>query len=227
MTPAKFHVKLFVVLFFCPLFSWSQMSSIWLKDTKLKEPSKTDSTILFWNTHQDGFSSIGAEATDWLYWINYSRKNPKAFWDSIVQPTIQFYPELDGSYASSLKQELYKTKPLPLFSLNQALTATARAHAIDIAQSEKAPSHNSSDGTGFSSRLQQAGIRFCAAENICTGNHTILLSLVLLYLDINQPQLGHRKNLLSSQYYEIGIGVAKMRDGALFSVQDFSCPQRK
>ena len=227
MISFRFHVKQLALFVLCPLFSCAQLSSVWLKSSQMKDPAQTDSTVILWNTQQGQYHSLSKEAKDWFYWINYARKNPKKFWDSVVVEAIQFYPELDGKYAASLKKELLSLKSLPLLSLNSDLLYTAQSHATDIAHNNKVPSHNSSNGTEFSTRLRLAGIKYCAAENICTGNHTVLLSLILLFLDINLPELGHRKNLLNQSFFEMGIGVAQMQDGSLFSVQDFSCRQGK
>ena len=221
-----FHVKLFLLFILLPLFGSSQISTIWLKDQLIPAPKKIDSAVLEWNAQQEKYISLSENAKQWLYWTNYARKDTRRFWDSAVAPILLTFPELEGKYSISLRRELYKHESLSLFSLNEGLLNTAQAHATDIANSEIRPGHVSSNGTGFSNRMKSAGIKFCAAENICVGNHSILLSLVLLFLDLDLPELGHRKNLLSPIFTDLGIGVAVLKDSSLFSVQDFSCPQQ-
>jgi len=226
MKATLFHVKPFLLyLVLLPLFGSSQISTIWLKDKTVPVPKTVDSTILHWNAQEPGYSKLSEPVKQWFYWTNYARKNPRQFWDSAVAPIIKAFPELSGKYSASLKEELFKGETLPLFSLNPILIRTAQSHATDIAISNNKPSHSSSNGDDFAFRMKKAGIIHCAAENISLGNHSILLSLVLLFLDIDLPALGHRKNLLNPNFSDLGIGVSVLKDGSLFSVQDFSCSQ--
>ena len=226
MKATLFHVKPFLLcLVLLPLFGSSQLTTIWLKDKTVPLPTSVDSAVIFWNSQQPDYSKLSEPVKEWYYWTNYARKNPRLFWDSAAAPIIKAFPELSGKYSASLKEELYKGAPLPLFSLNPILIRTAQSHATDIAISNSKPSHNSSNGDDFAFRMKRAGIIHCAAENISLGNHSILLSLVLLFLDIDLPALGHRKNLLNPSFSDLGIGVSVFKDSSLFSVQDFSCPQ--
>ncbi len=227
MKAILFHVKPFLLcLILFPLFGSSQISTIWLKDRAVPIPSTIDSSLFIWNAQQPGYAKLSEHAKQWLYWTNYARKNPRQFWDSAVSPILVAFPELSGKYSASLQIDLYKADPLPFISLNTSLIQTAQYHATDIAVSNSKPSHNSSNGDDFAFRMKKAGIIHCAAENISLGNHSILLSLVLLYLDIDLPALGHRKNLLNPSFSDLGIGISVLRDGSLFSVQDFSCTQQ-
>ena len=221
-----FHVKPFLLFILLPLFGSSQISTIWLKDQLIPAPKKIDSAVLEWNAQQEKYISLSENAKQWLYWTNYPRNDTRRFWDSAVAPILLTFPELEGKYSISLRRELYTLASLSLFSLNEYLLNTAQAHATDIANSKIRPGHVSSNGTVFSDRMKFAGLKFCAAENICVGNHSILLSLVLLFLDIDLPELGHRKNLLGPIFTDLGIGVAVLKDSSLFSVQDFSYPQQ-
>jgi uncharacterized protein YkwD len=47
-----------------------------------------------------------------------------------------------------------------------------------------------------------------------------------LYLDINVPDLGHRKALLNPSFVETGIGISTYKNGNTFLVEDFSCRQK-
>jgi len=227
MKAILFHVKPFLLcLFLFPLFGFSQISTIWLKDKAVPTPTTIDSFVLVWNSHQSSYAKLSEQTKQWFYWTNYARKNPQLFWDSAVAPIVIAFPELSGKYSASLKEDLYKADPLPFFSLNPSLIKTAQSHATDIAVTNSKPSHNSSNGDDFVFRMRKAGIIHCAAENISLGNHSILLSLILLYLDIDLPALGHRKNLQNPNFSDLGIGVSVLRDGSFFSVQDFSCTQQ-
>jgi hypothetical protein len=49
--------------------------------------------------------------------------------------------------------------------------------------------------------------------------------LVMLYLDINVSNLGHRKALMNPSFVNTGISIAKYANGNTFLVEDFACAQ--
>ena len=229
MTYRMFHVKLLITLLIPCFYSQAQTktSTVWLEVKTVPEPLKKDTAVQRFNASQLGYENLNANEKEWLYWINEFRSNPRLFWDSAVAPILKTYPSLNGNYANSLKRELYQSNRLLLFTLNKTLLETSKNHALDISKHQLTPSHNSSNGDSFSLRITKAGIKYCAGENISIGNQSVLLSLILLLLDINLPELGHRKNLLSTSFTELGIGTALLKDGSLFTVQDYACTQNK
>jgi len=181
-----------------------------------------------WNRSLPAFKKLSVQSREFLYWINYCRSNPEAFWDSVITPVLLAFPALNKAEALSLRSDLIKTGRLTMFSLNSALLTTAQQHAADISQKNANPSHTSTDGTSFGTRMKQAGIKTCANENISVSSQNILLSVLLLYLDIGLPELGHRKSLLNPNLVETGIGSApygKDQD-QFFMVQDLACLQQ-
>jgi hypothetical protein len=215
-----------ILLATLPLLTLSQQKNVILEDKPVPKPIAIDAKIDAWNKLQPGYSNLTANAKDFLYWVNYSRTNPKRFWDSVVTPILQTFTNLKSSYSESLKNDLYNQPQLPLLKLNPTLINTAQSHATDIGTHKGKPGHTSTDGRTFSDRLKVAGIKNCGGENVSIGNVDPILSLVLLYIDYGIPTLGHRKALLNPTYLETGIGVADYGDdGSLFIVQDFSCGQ--
>lgn len=208
-----------------PFLSFSQLSIVELEAKKVPEPFTRDAAVDRWNLSQPGYPLLPKEAQALLYWTNYSRNNPKQFWDSAVVPILALFPSLNKQEARSLEQTLGQTGPLPMFTLNAQLVKTAQAHAADIAGKNARPSHTSTNGSDFGARMKQAGIRRCANENISLSSQSILLSVVLLYLDIGLPDLGHRKTLLDTNLREIGVGSALYGKDQWFLVQDFACQQ--
>jgi uncharacterized protein YkwD len=168
--------------------------------------------------------SLSSNAREWFYWTNYSRRNPKAFWDSVVAPILNTYPQFNTSYAASLKKDLYKAQKLPMIKPNLVLIKVAQAHAVDLSKKGDL-SHSSSNGTPFQRRVFSGGIQKCAAENLSLGIDNPVFSLVLLYLDEGISDLGHRVNLLSPFYVEMGIGISKTKSNSIIVVQDFACDQ--
>jgi hypothetical protein len=221
----RMHKILFVFFFAFPLFSFSQLSLIELEKRSVPEPFTIDSTVYNWNVSQPNYNNLPQEAKQSLYWTNYCRNNPKKFWDSVVVPVLGVFAPLNKQEARSLRAELGSTGHLNMFSLNDNLIRTAQLHASDIAKKKSPPSHNSTNGTDFGTRMKMAGIKACANENISLSSQSVLLSIVLLYLDIDLPGLGHRKALMDPILREIGVGSAIYGQDQYFLVQDLACRQ--
>jgi hypothetical protein len=216
---------LLVLLLASPVLSYSQLSLIELEVRTVPEPG-IDSVVENWNRSQPGYDNLPLQAKKFLYWTNYSRNNPKKFWDSAVIPLLAIFPPMNRPEAQSLKADLLRAGSLPMFKLNEALVITAQLHATDIGGKKAALSHTSTNGTDFGSRMKRSGIKYCASENISLSSQSIMLSMALLYLDIGLPSLGHRKALLDPNLKEIGVGSALYRTDQYFLVQDFACAQK-
>jgi uncharacterized protein YkwD len=95
-----------------------------------------------------------------------------------------------------------------------------------MASKKASPSHTSPSGSTFQSRMEAAGIKKCAGENISFGPGNTIMMLTLLYIDEGVPDFGHRKTLLDPSFTEMGIGVGVFPDKKLMVVQDFACNQQ-
>lgn len=221
-----FHVKPFLLLFLLfPLLSLSQhIGSTRLEIKDLPLPPNRDLEV---EKFMAGFSnSLNAVEKDWFYWTNYSRSDPKRFWDSVVAPILQVYPGFRNAYTNSLRKDLYSSAPLPPVKLNEELTKAAQSLARELAAKRARPSHTSPSGSTFESRMKLISIKKCAGENISFGPPNTLLMLVLLYIDEGVPDLGHRKTLLNADFVEMGLGLGLYPDNKVMVVQDFACSQR-
>jgi Uncharacterized protein with SCP/PR1 domains len=169
---------------------------------------------------------LSSKERDLLYWMDFARKYPARFYDEVVNLFVNSYPEIINSkkYINTLRKALYTSKPLPLLVLDERLLALAKEHARDV-QTHNNPdiAHNSSNGLSFQQRAKEKGINTCASENISYGGSSTLMQLVLLYLDIGQPSLGHRKNLLNPSFTNTGIALVGLNANEVFFVQDLSC----
>ncbi len=212
-------------LFFAPLFSFSQISTIDLVIKTVPKPVSRDTAADNWDLRLPAYHTLSDKAKDVLYWTNYCRNNPQKFWDTVMAPILVAFPKLQGPEANSLKADLLDAGKLPMFILNDALLKTAQSHAVDISRKPSPPSHTSTNGTDFGTRMNRAGIKTCASENISVGYNEVLLSIALLYLDIGLPERGHRKALLNSSLLEIGIGCSPYGKDQFFIVEDFACAQ--
>ena len=212
-----------VLLLFAGLVAHCQ-KMLHFKEAHIHHPS-LDRTVDTWNKNQPGFSSLTASEREFFYWVNYSRANLQRFFDSVVVPIVDLYPQLKGENFESLRKDLENPPAIKLLALNMDLEKMAKEHAVDIVRNESRPSHNSTNGDSFADRFKQKGLKNCGAENLSFGAGDPAFLLVLLYLDINVPDLGHRKTLLNPNYTDTGIGAETYKDGSIFIVEDFSCPQ--
>ncbi|HLL43206.1 MAG TPA: CAP domain-containing protein [Segetibacter sp.] len=224
-----FHVKLF--LFFAlilPVICFSQhLGTTILPVKEMPSLSSNNVSILEFLKNSPEYESLDTMEKEWFYWTNYSRSNPKGFWDSVIVPMIASFPNLKSAYTESLKRDLYNTKALPLVKPNVELLKISQAFAVDLSSKNAPPSHTSPSGKTFSDRMKSSGIVKCAGENISYGPLNPVLMLVLLYIDEGVPALGHRKTLLNPSFVEMGIGVAKYKNGNSIVIQDFACAQKQ
>src|SRR3954470_8068285 len=124
-----FHVKpflLFILLF--PFISIAQhvgQTRLEIRDLPAPPPRvyKIDE---FLKPYSSGLNSFQQE---WFYWTNYSRENPRRFWDSVVAPILNVYPAFRNNYTKSLKDDLYKVATLPFVKPNADLAKVAQSLA--------------------------------------------------------------------------------------------------
>ena len=111
-------------------------------------------------------------------------------------------------------------------TLNSQLTAAAQGHSQDMAD-HNFMAHNGSDGSSPFDRMKRAGYHFSSAgENVAAGQSTPL-DAMSSWMNETPPNDGHRRNILSPNFREIGIGYA-FSDATQFKhywTQDFGTPQ--
>src|SRR4051812_23378480 len=105
-----FHVKLIVIalLFFSLAASAQKMGSTTLEVKSLPPLPKPDLSIKELLASNAEYRQLSEKELEWFYWINYSRKNPRIFWDSVVSPLILTYPSFKGGNSASLRDDLEK-----------------------------------------------------------------------------------------------------------------------
>ncbi len=106
--------------------------------------------------------------------------------------------------------------PMPPLVLNGDLSAAALGHSQDMAVRDYF-AHNTPDGVTPWTRIDNAGYNYSfAGENLAAVFSTVSLDEVTssldmhdnLFRDDNYPDRGHRVNILSGNFREIGIGIA-------------------
>jgi uncharacterized protein YkwD len=111
-------------------------------------------------------------------------------------------------------------------SLNSQLTTAAQGHSQDMAD-HNFLGHNGSDGSSPFDRMRQAGYQFAwAGENVAAGQYTPE-DAMSSWMHETPPNDGHRQNILSPHYREMGVGYA-FSDTTQFKhywTQDFGSQQ--
>lgn len=100
--------------------------------------------------------------------------------------------------------------------LSPALTHLARLHSQDMARRGRI-SHESSSGESYRDRLVNAGFTFASIGENVAYSTTFLAEPIHQGL-MDSP--GHRKNILGSDFDEVGIGVV-VKGNEYFVTQDF------
>lgn len=105
---------------------------------------------------------------------------------------------------------------LPALKINTQLSKVARIKAEDMKNNNYFSHTSPTYGSPFQ-MMKNFGISFSAAgENIAAGQRT---PAEVMKSWMNST--GHRQNILNSLYNQIGVGMAKGKDGKTFWVQQF------
>lgn len=109
---------------------------------------------------------------------------------------------------------------LPPLKASRQLTEAARGHAANMARQGQL--NHTLDGKRFDQRIEATGFRFTGAgENIFLGP----TASQAIATWMSSP--GHRRNILSPSYQEIGIGVSGDKSSHKYWTQVFATPARQ
>lgn len=215
----------FTLILFSFYLNAQQFSSVILSDKSFLAPSMTNRVILNQLEKNKNYSILNQSEKDFIYWTNYARLFPKNFRDSILLPFLKHQPTTKGPFSASLVKELSAASSLSFLEPDEKLYLVAKSHALDLSRNTQRIGHQSTNGTSFSNRMKRGGIINCASENISLGTSESVVSLILLYLDIGLPDLGHRKNLMNPSYSKMGVSVILLKDNQSLIVQDLGCSE--
>jgi len=114
-----------------------------------------------------------------------------------------------------------KQKELPPLQPSAPLFKVAQAHSENMAKQGKM--EHELDGKTPLKRLQAAGYRYARAyENIAAGDAIVPLEdLMKAWMDSK----GHRENILNAVCTEIGLGIARDKNGQMYYTQLFAKPK--
>jgi uncharacterized protein YkwD len=115
-----------------------------------------------------------------------------------------------------------KAKDAPVLVLNAALSKIARAHSENMALQGKME-HTLDDKSPFD-RIKATGYKYSTAgENIAMGDDGAELPRIMKAWMESE---GHRENILMPEYTEIGVGIARAKDGSHYFTQLFARPRK-
>lgn len=111
-----------------------------------------------------------------------------------------------------------RMKNLPALKVHPQLMKAAREHAVNMAKQQKLD--HQLDGKDLANRLKALEYAFSeAGENIAHKPVTARL-VMKKWMDSED----HRNNILSEEFVEIGLGMAKSEKGEYYWVQVFATP---
>lgn len=129
-----------------------------------------------------------------------------------------FKPTKEEQEVLDLTNAERKKEQLPPLQFNAKLAEAARAHVMNMAKQEKLD--HELDGKSMSDRLKDVSYHFGhAGENIAWKQPDAKKAIKSW-----MGSEGHRQNILSTDYTESGVGIAKSANGDRYWVQVFGTP---
>lgn len=130
-------------------------------------------------------------------------------------PNINDIKTLESEVIKLVNQERSK-RGLELLKANWQLSRVARYKSTDMRDKNYFAHNSPTYGSPFK-MMEDFGLKFTAAgENIAKGQRT---PKEVMNSWMNSP--GHRNNILSPSFREIGVGVAKDKNGSYYWTQMF------
>lgn len=150
------------------------------------------------------------------YLVNYCRTNPKDFLEKVVLPYIEVKELKNVSEAKSLIRALNKQKPLNALEFSEDLYKIASEYAKEMGN-KGFTGHRS-----YTSRFKKNEVKYAYTGENCSYGYNNPLDIVMqLLIDQGVSDLGHRKNILSSNFTKIGISIHPHKKNQWTCVMDF------
>lgn len=147
--------------------------------------------------------------------IGISRANNGRYWVTLLvaQPGLGAGAAVASGIAENVLGMLNAERSahgLPALTMNAKLIASARGHNLDMAR-QNAMSHQLPHEAYFATRIERAGYHYSwAGENIGWNSDMSLAGVrqleTMMYHE-TPPNDGHRRNILSKHYANVGIDV--------------------
>lgn len=180
--------------------------------------SAWDSNILKEARAYADHSSATEKSNDVVFYCNLARMNGGLFIETVLQPYLKTKGDTRSSrYKQSLITRLNNLKPLPPLRHDVTLIAMAKSYA----------NYTGRKGIVGHARFKKRFAGLVAqgktvGENCSYGMHTALDVVIQLLIDEGVPDLGHRNNILSSDFTKVGVAFAKHKKYGINTVMEFS-----
>jgi hypothetical protein len=166
-----------------------------------------------------------------ILYMNLARMDGSRFYKAYIPQYIEEYnqtysPTIDStnSYLISLWDDLSKIENQPMLLPHPKLSTSATYHASDMGKTGDI-GHLSSNGNSFWKRILKyyPDAEYVTTGENCSYGYSDAIGIVCqLLLDDNVPSLGHRKNILSTTFYWVGVSIAPHKKYDFNCVMDFA-----
>lgn len=145
---------------------------------------------------------------DVFYFINLVRINPKKFKNEVLTPYLKANKKsYSKKYVRSLKRDLDNTSPLTTLFYTDKLFDFAKHHARTTGKAGKV-GHRSVFMKNYKSRTKKLMKTYSyVGENIHYGSEDAKQIVLELLIDDGIKGVGHRKNMLSSDFVYASVSL--------------------
>jgi len=168
------------------------------------------------NTAKD-CSYLSEDEKKVVFYTNLVRMNPKLFAETYLQQYLDSAEVEKSSYVTSLKKDLASAKKANALVPLKELYESAESHAIKMGTSGR------EGHADYDKRLKKVEKKYSeyTGENCDYGFQNPLDILIDLLIDEGVSGYGHRKNILNSTYYYIGVSIQPHKKYKWNCVMDF------
>ena len=166
-------------------------------------------------------SKMSSDEKNVLYYINLVRINPKKFENEVLNPFLKENKKFSRKYIKSLRKDLTKTKRLSPFIYTDELFKFAKHHAKTTGKIGKT-GHRSIYLKGYKSRTKKLLKSYSSVgENIHYGSNNPKEIVIELLIDDGIKGVGHRKNILSTNYVHASVSMQPHKKYTFNTVIEF------
>lgn len=172
----------------------------------------------------DNFTSISKKCSasefelSILAEVNLMRSNPKDYAEKYIKPRIN---SRSSSYWTSCVNDMSKCGQLSELSYAEGLYRISKDHSSTQGKTGQT-GHTRTNGQDWTDCIDNYGTYSNIGENISYGMSTPREILIQLLVDDGVSSLGHRKNLLSTEYTSIGVSFDDHQIYACMCVMNFA-----
>ena len=138
-----------------------------------------------------------------VLFMNMARHDGALFASTFLENYVEAYDVKESSYLRSLEKELKSTSQLPPLIPEEDLFKVAEGHAV------KSGKNGTLGHQDMEKRFAPlVGNPYMAwGENCAYGYEEAIQIVVILLIDEDIPDLGHRKNILSPDFNSVGVAM--------------------